>query len=157
MAGIIFHELKDFSKDAPKRVIIPGRSFERFLLKILFGLLSTNQFEHQGRKYSTNDLNDEWVKVLFGLAEFPTGTGLFVHYQPGARIEISNRLTVAPVFMDSMIAGLQIEIGGFRFLLSLFPKEQAFKRKHPAFNWIMYHPNTFNKEPFPQEIRFDWS
>jgi hypothetical protein len=156
MAGKVFSAFKEYGTNKPEIVLIPGLLFERWALKLLLGMLGTKKIHYNDQKVSPDDLDDLWVNVLYGISPMPEGCGLYILYKPGDKMSFSNQMATEFLYMEQEIAGLKINFAGFQFWFSMVPKEIAFKSNHPNYEWIMYRPKSFNKLPYPQELRFIW-
>ena len=126
------------------------------MLKTLIGLVATNKIVHNKKCYSILDLDNSWIEILFDQKEFPAGCGLYVFYTVGSQIKFSNSFSVGPTFLNDELCGLDLVLGGMRLMLTLKPKEEAFKVDNPDFSYLLYRPTAFNKSPYPQELKFDW-
>lgn len=155
-ADKIFTQLKTFWKGDQAIVRANGKTFELWMLKTLFGLIATNKIEHKNKKFSTKDLDSSWTEVLFGLKEFPNEMGLYLSYAAGDRIDIGNTLTVAPAFLDDKLVGLELHLGGWRFLLIITKKEIAFNPKSKRFDSLLYRPKEINIAESAGKICFEW-
>lgn len=157
LAGQAFPRLINFGKRHAEVTKIPGQSFERWLLKILLGMLSTKKIVHNGKTFLPNDLGPNWIEVLFGLSNFPPECGLYIVERPGNSLVFEQRLKVAAAFSSSNdIIGLSASVSGFRFYLTVAPPERAFKIDHPSYKDILHRPRLFQKNRFPQKIEFVW-
>lgn len=156
LSGKVFSTFKGFANRTNERVIIPGKLFELSMLKMLIGSLGTKRIEYKSKKYIPADLEAHWIRVLYGQEPMPEGCGLYIHTKIGETLKIVNSISVSHIFLENQVVGLSIDIAGFKFLFTLVSKEQAFKKDHPDYDEIMYHPGGYNKNPYPQEIKFVW-
>lgn len=155
-AGLIFDKIVSFATDKREITKIPGRILERWMLKVLFGLIATEKIATQDKKYTKNDLDLTWLNVLYGISDFPEGTGLYINYKVGDKLNYSKKITLAPAFLNEKICGITVELAGFKFILSLTQKELAFDKNHPDFLYAIHHPKKFIKTTIPHELHFIW-
>ncbi len=154
--GPAFDAFVRFGANRPEKAFVDGRYLELWMLKLLIGLLCTNKIMHKGYTFSRADIPSDWIRWLYEDQKVPNGLGLYVFHFVNERLDFSKSFTIAPAFFEKRILGIRVELSGFRFLLALEPKENAFKKDHPDYSYILYRPKGFNKDPYPQEVTFKW-
>jgi hypothetical protein len=133
-AANFFSTLRDFDRDlrdsvesTTSEVTINGAKLERWMLKLLAGLV-------YGELINATTLRREtpWLKILFGLEEWPLGWG-FYFVASGETLYGFDGLEVVPRMADDEVWAAEVGIAGFKFYLCLGKAEgNAELRRHPA-------------------------
>ncbi len=155
-AGEFFKEVKGFAEAKLRITIVNGHLLELWLLKVLIGLISTNQLTHKGVQLNSTDIPQEWVEILFGEKSFKSGTGLYISYDVGDKVALGNKISIGPIYLHGKLCGLTANIAGLRLLLSMVEKNAAFNRSHPKYEKTLYRFERLRKQNQPQEIIFKW-
>ncbi|MCO5142093.1 MAG: hypothetical protein M9962_03275 [Oligoflexia bacterium] len=152
-----FTQALNFLSEDSTATIIYGPALERYILKILYGMLGTGRLKNKkGEILTASDLDIKWLHCLFGLQSFPKGTGLYVNFQEGTIITIEKKMDVSILEIDDRIGGIRISICGIEFYLSLVPKEVGFSSENSNFKNILYRPNKLANTSNKSEIIFFW-
>lgn len=156
VAGGVFKSILDMSSGEDfTKVIVNGRLFERWFLKLFFGMISSKQIKYDEKLVTMGDIDPEWIEILFLNKKFPKGTGLFLVMKPGDQVTVDKKVKITTLFYEKAIQGLKIDFAGFIFYFSLLPKDIAFKKDHPHSAYIMHNPRHIKKDNY--EIKFIWS
>jgi hypothetical protein len=95
-------------------VFINGNDVERWMLKVLCGLLSSGAVIDKKDQWSPNM---EWLEILFGSENIPFSSGLYI--LRGKDIKASqHQIGIWPLISDipGLFNGLYFLIGGFQFM-----------------------------------------
>lgn len=157
LAGKLFEYFLRFSELNPTKIIIPGLLFERWILKLILGLVATKQVKIDDKEVKISDLDDIWLKVLFGLESMPDGCGLYAFYEKGTQIKPSQILKISLNILKNKLSGVTISFASFDFYFTLVPKHKAFKETSPKYDQIIYRLNEINKGDYPQALIFNWN
>ena len=126
--GIAFFEsIKNFSQvkysGKKKLSVFNGLDVERWLLKILYGLLFSNNMQiSQGDLLST-EINQKCIDLIYGKVSHAPNRGLFLRTEVDYKTKTKNHLSVSPVInkLKRNIQGMRVNILGFDFLLTTRP------------------------------------
>lgn len=156
LAGKAFANFVEFLNPKAPKVLIWGPSLERWLLKVMLGLVGTKQIEVSGQKITTSNLPTEWVEILFGLRDFDAETGLYCTPLLGSRIQLKKKFSAQTLILDDQLQGVRVNLAGMEFVLSMVPREKAFNPNAPGFDTILYRPKGFNLDRENPRIQYFW-
>jgi hypothetical protein len=95
-----------------------GHDIERWLLKTLCGLIGSGSVLNQDGTVMASDVPDEWVKILYGLREFPPTWGLYMSGRKGHKKAYEGRkIELAIIWSQGKLAGITARLGYFDFTL----------------------------------------
>lgn len=154
VAGGVFDAFHNFGTYQPIITNISGPLFERWCLKVLFGILASKKVTINDVIITPEFLGQDWLEVLYFGKQLPEGTGLHSYHLPGQKISIETKVGIQTLILDENLQGLKISMAGFEFYFTLCKKEIGFKKDHPNYDYILYRPRSINKKPYPQEINF---
>lgn len=117
--------------------LFSGHDIERWLLKILCGLVYSGNFTHTHK--NSHSLDEKWLEILFGYAEFGNEQGFYVCNQPGERHEGPRGVKVGVIEREGQISGIGVWVCGYELILSMngFPKRIFDGRS------VVYRPLEF--------------
>jgi len=156
LAGEFFKNAQNFFEPDAHSIIAWGPSFERWFLKFLIGMLNTGKLTGKGKPILPQSLDDRWVRVLFGLEDFPDRTGLFISYRAGQKMTPYNGLSGATVLSDDQLVGTRLQFAGIDFFFLLLPSDKAFDVKHPDYKYVIHRPKCINRADLDRKIVWAW-
>jgi hypothetical protein len=124
---------REFTLGLPQNRLYPFNvhDVERWLLKVLIGLVQSNAFPRSAQALDTA-IPRAWIEVLFGVRPLRERQGLYVSRTIGEELVGSRSVEAAAVFRAGELVGIEVGIIGYRFLLLLRPRatenEQLFGR-----------------------------
>lgn len=92
-AGNLFKELSSWDENKNIKAIFSGVLFEKWVLKLLIGILATGQIKYKKKVYNSNSVNILWYKILYENEKIPDGCGLYAFHKEGDSISIVDILT----------------------------------------------------------------
>jgi hypothetical protein len=109
----------EWSGDAIEVFLTRGFDLERWLLKMLCGLVASGNATHDGKQLSTWTPPPQWLEILFGNADVMAPAGL--HAIVGNYSAKSAYFTVTPTFKSATTDPIAIAftVGVFAFLLAM--------------------------------------
>jgi hypothetical protein len=139
---------------------VDGENFERFLLKVLCGILASRATRSgPGPEVIEMDPPAEWVDILFGRSDFPLRAGLYLPVELNdVWREEPNAYAIAPLLMnDSGVAGVQAVLRNRPFVVMLVNPGPRFDGALPPKS--MWRPRQIrNLYPGGRDIiQFNWS
>lgn len=153
VAGGAFKAFRRFADLHPEVTRISGLLLERWMLKVLAGLIATGKVPGVDRAA----LSPDWLRVIFGLDAMPNDCGIHILPEVGQRVGVSDYLSIRPASNNGVPVGLLVSLAGFNFYCTLLPKDRAFQQSHPHYGRIMYRVRGYNKLPtHPQAIDLVW-
>lgn len=156
LATNFFASLPEFFQPKGPTIMVWGPSLERWFLKMLLGLVGTKQLAVAGEKIDSSSMDRKWVRVLYGLDEFPAECGLFTLYKAGDKIDPGNVLQATTLTLGDRLEGVQANFGGLKFWLTLAPKEKAFRTDSPDYKYIIRHLNGVDRNDAPNKLIIPW-
>lgn len=155
-AGEFFRKALHFMTEHDSTVMVWGPTFERWLLKMLLGLVGTKQIEIEGDLVTPEKIDSLWIRVLFGLEEFPKKAGLYFYARLNDTISIGREVRIETLVLNGALTGLRARIAGIEFYLSLVPKAEGFIADHPNYDNILYRMTALNREEARNQLLFFW-
>lgn len=153
-AGKAFDVLKSFGQNQAETAVIWGPTLEKWFLKVLIGLIATNQLSDDRGNLSIEHIPQEWVDCLFGIKPFEYGLGLFSANLIGEKVKAGLCFTL--LHLDGVLKGIRASFGNVEFFFSMEKKHISFRKDDPRFEQIIYHPNTFDYPTKKSSIHFHW-
>lgn len=154
MAGNFFRSSKNLETIKDTAVVTWGPSLERWLLKVLLGLIGANQVNDQDGKVDISQIPVEWVEILFGYKEFPENLGVYSANFVNDKVEAG--LSFQTLLLEGKINGIRAKVGSIELYLSMIPKELAFRQDHPNYDQILYHPKLYHFADRNGYVSFHW-
>jgi hypothetical protein len=132
--------------------LFSGHDLERWLLKILCGLVYSGNFQTGDR--AEVPIPEEWLQILFGYADFPEGQGLYVCTVSGHRFEGPYGLRLQAIAGSTGLSGLGVWVCGYELILSMsgFPS-RIFDGRTVAYRPLELY--TIGQE-FEKSIILSW-
>jgi len=135
---------------------VDGPLLERWFLKTLINI-SFNKNQPIGLGiHPAGTVNDELVKVCFGIQSFPEGAGLYLLAKRGEFIDSMDRVNITGLHDGTNVIGGEFVFRGFRFFLSLLPGRITSHRGSD----VLYREFTMNcrvAKRLSHVIHFKWS
>jgi hypothetical protein len=132
--------------------LFSGHDIERWILKILCGLLSSRNLMLDG--IPREPVPRKWLEILFGDADFGDGAGLYLCKQPGYLMEGEPGLKMRAIAGHGQVTGIALWACSYEFILSTvgFPSRQFDGRK------VVYRPMELHStsEDFEKSVLFSW-
>ena len=125
-AGRFFRTLREFDRGLrvaePHKeddfVLFCGEDLERWLLKLLCGLLASGNASVGGERVRVDDLDQSWLDLLFAGAVWPPEAGLYFVYPEDGRFwaydSVGTSLLTAPT---GEVMGVRVDVAGFSLAL----------------------------------------
>ena len=106
------------SQPVPQIAVFSGEDIERWMLKTVCGMVAAGQVAKDGIVQS-RAVPDVWVDVLYRLASWPTGWGVYL--APPAVTYHSRSFSFVPKMhpLTGQVLAAEMEFNGFRFVLLL--------------------------------------
>jgi len=98
----------------------------------------------------------EWIEILFGKKDFPSGKGLYMTPSIGLKLNISKRIGYSILKLDGKIQAIRFNIAGVEFILSMADPSKAFKKDHPNYKLILHPPNGIGVDGRPDRVKIFW-
>lgn len=120
-------DLRDGTSPTTTEITVDGAKLERWMLKLLAGLV-------YGGLVTSTALRREapWVRVLFGLEDWPAGWGFYL-VVPDGQIHAFGGLEVSTRDVNDELWAAEIGVAGFAFYLALgTPEGQPSLRHRPS-------------------------
>lgn len=157
VAGNVFSQILRFSENHEERVRLPGKYFELWMLKCLLGYLSSEKCYYGGRLFTTEDLGEFWIKVLFGIEKMPNRCGLYTFPNIGDKVTMRKEVAIASLHdpvAENKLMGMDFEFAGIKFSLLLKPHipRSDGAQALPA---GIFHLTAIHKDG-PQSLEFIW-
>lgn len=97
-----------------------GNNLERWMLKVLCGLVASENARRASGEILTTAVPEHWIKVLYGDADLSARAGLYVSGEVGSKVPFADRFTVAPLTSEAgLVAGLVVELRSFAATLMI--------------------------------------
>lgn len=129
---------EDEAGDSGKKelYLFSGHDIERWLLKILCGLVYSGNIDNTPKN---TEINQNWLDILFGYSDFNDEQGLYVCNEPGQSMEGPNGVKIGIIENSDGISGVGVWVCGYELILSLsgFSK-RVFDNKN-----VVYRPLEF--------------
>lgn len=111
--------IAEWSGDTIEVFLARGYDLERWLLKMLCGLISSGNATLEGKRLSTWTPPSEWLEILFGSSDVEAPAGL--HSLVGNYRAASASLLVSPVFKSATVhpIALAFAVEGIGFLFAM--------------------------------------
>jgi hypothetical protein len=98
---------------------IHGRDVERWLLKVLCGVVAGGHAARASGEPVAREVPDRWVRILFGLEEMPPSWGLYVEGAVGRQLRLGvTAINVRPISVKGSSAGVEADVFGWKLVLS---------------------------------------
>ena len=150
-----FKALKQFTiasyNGKERLVIVSGRDLERWMLKILYGLLASNSLQQDYGNPIRCNVDQRCIDLLYEKVPFEQGRGLFVRTDYPGPMPAQRRLRIRPLLKvaEQKLKGIELNILGFDFLLSTCPINVEGGIFRPGFFLFSSHTGT-------KVIRLTW-
>ena len=132
--------------------IFNGNDIERWLLKILCGLVTSRVIAPEF--LADLSIPDYWLRVLFMGAQLPDGQGLYVCKSKGHHFSGPTGLAIRVILGGGKLTGVGVTICGYELILSMngFPSRKFDGRE------FVYRPLEvyFAASGFEKSILFTW-
>lgn len=107
-------------KPEPWLFAIHGYDLERWLLKLLCGMVAGGHAATAERKRYAREVPDRWVRILFGVEAMPPSWGLYVDGEVGAALPLGERtIQVVPLSANGELVGVRAALFGWTLTLSM--------------------------------------
>ena len=95
-----------------------------------------------------------WIRILFGLADFEIGQGLYVPCSPGTRLVGPTGVEFAPIGQDGRLMGLLLYICGYELMLYM----DVLCGKELLGRQVAYRPMEFHVrgEHYEKSVVMSW-
>ncbi len=139
-------------------VLFSGEDLERWLLKVLFGLLAAGNVSLNGERVQVPHVPESWLQVLYGGAPWPAETGLYVVYPQDRQFWAQSSIGCSALveLTGGGIMGMMVDVAGFSFALSMRkPNLDA----SPSFAGGIYRPGSlvFRRDGIRKTAKFSWA
>ena len=137
--------------------LMNGHDLERWLLKVLCGMVAGKAARRQGERLLVG-VPELWVRILFGTYVFPATCGLYVDVRRGDQMKATaNTFQFAPLTLDEQAAGLLATLSGFEMAL-LIPPVGSDRHLSPYDGQSLYRPTgiTFKHGGSKKGLYFGW-
>lgn len=132
--------------------LFSGIDVERWLLKILCGLLSARMINAEG--IDNFELPKQWLDILFGFQTFLYGQGLYVCREIGRRFDGKLGVTTQLITSSGNPSGLILSFCGYELILSMAGlPTRIFQGKTYAYRPFELYAKGFGYE---KSIVFSW-
>lgn len=111
--------LKRFSDREPGAALttVNGRELERFLLKVLMGLVASKQTRYRAGDVIPPDVPPDWIDVAFGIRLLPARCGLYVAHGRIPKNE-GRDYAISPLSVNRRVAGVKFRVFDVCFTLA---------------------------------------
>ncbi len=99
--------------------LFSGHDIERWLLKILCGLASSNNLPTDIDGDVDLSIPKYWLDILFGHEEFSNEQGLYMCKSPGHRFSGPHGLTIQTIVGKNRLTGMGLCVCGYELILSM--------------------------------------
>jgi len=144
-----FRALKNFTQasfDGPEKVIIlNGRDLERWMLKAIYGLLTSKSLQQQYGISIQGVIDKRCVELLYDLVPFEKGRGLFIRTAYPGPMPAKRHLMVKPLLKihKRTLQGMEFNVLGYDFLLTTCPINVEGGEFRPGY--ILFSSSTGTK------------
>jgi hypothetical protein len=175
-AGKLFRLIKGFDQDfdnpSPKteHESLNGQYIEKWMLKIVCGLIASRQISSQGSRISSV-IKDEYIDILFNNSEWPKHWGLYFKIPDTNQVHKYDCLSFVPMTGNNEVKAAEFLVNNFKFYLVLgnpdnldawgihrinkfhftngkVAKTLELKWNDPSFDkWISFTRGSTTKEP----------
>lgn len=141
------------------RVCMPGTVLERWMLKVLVGILVSGNAAFQGQRLRDYRPSRQILDVLFAKQALAPPFGLYMTAKPGARSLEKRDFRFAPIFSGGSPCGARCVIYGVSFVLLLAPYRtdpdglMTHANYHPMGVRIARHDSD---PQYAAELIFEW-
>ena len=113
-----------------------GHDLERWLLKILCGMVSSGNLDCS---IEDRTIPKQWLEILFGAADFSNEQGLYICVERGERLEGPHGIQIRGISRNDKLTGIGTWLCGYELILSMtgFPLRQFQDRR------VAYRPLEF--------------
>jgi hypothetical protein len=132
--------------------LFSGHDLERWLLKILCGVVSSKSVSVDGEVNLS--IPEYWLRILFGEAEFPGEQGLYVCKSRGYRFEGPHGLQLRIIVGRGRLTGMGVWVCGYELILSMsgFPS-RVFAGREVAYRPLEFHATG---RDFEKSVLLSW-